>query len=120
MGREANHEAMVRETQKIPEDTQKRAGRYPEFYTGELFLETLKKPKAPFKPYFDSRYRQLHLPEILKDIDKEVDSPPKYDKYTYNGMSTICIKFVFGHCSYGTRCCFKHVPGRYLPKKYTT
>ena len=54
-----------------------------------------------------------------KDIDKGIDSLPKCDKYTYNGSSTLSIKFVCGHCFYGLRCWFKYVPGRELPYEYT-
>ena len=35
--------------------------------------------KAALKPYFESGYRQLYLKEIIKDIDKEIDSLPKFE-----------------------------------------
>ena len=53
--------------------TQKRAGKYPKLYTGELSLETLPELKAALKPYFDSGYSQIHMTEILKNIDRAID-----------------------------------------------
>ena len=66
-----------RGTQNIPDNIQKRSGRDPKLYTGELFLDASPKLKGAFKPYFDAGYRKLYLTEILKDIKKVIDSLPK-------------------------------------------
>ena len=69
---------MFKSTHKnIPYDTQKRVGRYPKLYTGELFLETSTKLKISCKSYFEAGYRQLYLIEILKYIDEAIDSLSK-------------------------------------------
>ena len=97
----------------------KRVGRNPQLYTGEMFLKTYSKLKALLKTYFDAGYRQLYLTEMLKDIDTGVYFIPKCENTIYNRRSTICIKFLCGHCCYSTIYWFKHVTKRDLTEKYT-
>ena len=66
-----------RDTQNIPDRTQKRSGRDPKVYKGKLFIETSPKLKGLFKTYFASGYQKLYLTEILKEINKAIDSLPK-------------------------------------------
>ena len=112
MDRDVNQEVTARDKHKKTNLTKKRAGRDPKLYTGKIFLETSTKLKAAFKPYFESEYRQLYLTEALKDIGMGIYSLPKCENYTQNVISTLCIKFVFGKCSYRTRYNFKNIPGR--------